>query len=91
MTLSEVMVVTFAVLRLGRGILTPRLVRTTAKCLAACAVVIAIDRRLAELAELRLVLDLLGYVAVVLVLRAVNVRELRELLRSARDPGSEPA
>jgi hypothetical protein len=78
-------------LRLGRGILTPRLMRTTAKCILACAVVIVVDRRLTQLAELRLVIDLLAYVAVVLAVRAVNVRELRELLRSARDTRSEPA
>jgi O-antigen/teichoic acid export membrane protein len=91
MTLSEVMVVTLALLRLGRGILTPRLVRTTTKCLLACAVVVVIDRRLSELAELRLVIDLVCYVAIVLLVGAVNLRELRGLLRTARQTGGEPA
>jgi O-antigen/teichoic acid export membrane protein len=87
MTLSEGLVVTLALLRLGSGILTPRLVRATGKCFAACALVIAIDRRLSMFAELRLAIDLLSYFAIVLVLRAVNVRELRELVRSARETG----
>lgn len=91
MTLSEVMVVSLALWRLGRGILTPRLVRTTTKCLVACAVVVVIDRRLTELAELRLVIDLVCYVAIVLLLGAVNLRELRDLLRTARQTGGEPA
>jgi O-antigen/teichoic acid export membrane protein len=91
MTLSEMMVVTFAMLRLGRGILTPRLVRTTAKCLTACAVVIALDRRLSALSELRLCIDLTCYLAVVIALRAVSLRELRELARSARQTRGEAA
>jgi O-antigen/teichoic acid export membrane protein len=91
MTLSEVMVVTLALLRLGRGILTPRLLRATAKCLVACAVVIAIDRRLTALSELRLVIDLACYLIVVVLLRAVSLRELRELVRSARETRGEPA
>jgi O-antigen/teichoic acid export membrane protein len=85
MTVSEVIVVTLALLRMGRGILTPRLTRATLKCSVACAVVTLFDRSIAELGLPRLVLDATLYAVIVLALRAVNVRELRELVRSARE------
>lgn len=91
MTVSEGLVMTLAVLRLGRSILTPRLVRATLKCLIACAVVVLVDRSLAPLGLMRLVLDALCYAAVVLALRAVSLGELRELVRSAREAKPQPS
>jgi O-antigen/teichoic acid export membrane protein len=85
MMVSEAMVVTLALLRMGRGILPPRLTRATLKCSVACAVVTLFDRSIAELGLIRLVLDAALYAAIVLALRAVNVREIRELVRSARE------
>jgi O-antigen/teichoic acid export membrane protein len=92
MTLSEMIVVTLALLRLGRGLLTPRLVRAVLKCSIACVIVFAIDRKLeASLGRLRLLVDIICYVAIALASRAVDLREVRNFIRSARDTSGEPA
>jgi hypothetical protein len=62
------------------------------KCSIACVIVVVIDRKLeAPLGELRLLVDIGCYVAIALALRAVDLREVRDFIRSARDTSGEPA
>ena len=51
---------------------------------------IVIDQNLTRDAGLRLAIDAMSYVAIVLVSRAVDLRELRALVRAARNIRGEP-
>ncbi|HKU36901.1 MAG TPA: oligosaccharide flippase family protein [Polyangiales bacterium] len=88
---TEVLVVGLAVARIGRGILTPRLGRALFKSLAICAIVVFFDRMLPRAPLVRLPLDLLVYGMLAIGLRALDVRELRRLVRSVRAARIEPS
>ena len=84
LALTEVIVVGLAFARMGPGLLTARLVKAVGKSLVACAVVVGVHWRFAGYGDARLVLDLLVYGLFALVLRVVDFRELRQLVRDVR-------
>jgi O-antigen/teichoic acid export membrane protein len=76
--------VSSAMLRVvGRGAFDGPTVRMLAKSLAACAVVVAVDRLLAGLAWARLAIDASTYLAIVLATGALRVRELTKVVAAA--------
>ncbi|HKP63957.1 MAG TPA: oligosaccharide flippase family protein [Polyangiales bacterium] len=88
---TEVLVVALAVVRIGRGILTARLMRAVTKSLVICVVVAGFDHMLPPAPLLRLPLDLLVYGMLAIGLRAIDLRELNHLIRSVKAARSEPS
>ena len=84
LSITEVLVVVLAVVRIGRGILTARLMRALVKSLVICVVVIGFDHMLPRAPLLRLPLDLLVYGMLAIGLRAIDLRELSNLIRSVK-------
>ncbi len=88
---TEVLVVALAIVRVGTGLLTPRLVKAVLKSLVVCAIVVAIDRALRDLGSARLLLDLAFYAGLALAFRVIDVRELRQLVRNVKSARHEPS
>lgn len=95
--LTEICVLTPMLYILGRRIIDARLMRMVVKSFGAAILIFVIDRLLKPwIGFYRLPLDLLGYVSLILVTRAVDVRETiewtREILRRRKEGSdSSPA
>jgi hypothetical protein len=76
--------VTVAMLALtGRDAFDRRILLMIAKCAVACVIAVAIERSLAFLGPVRLVPAAAGYLAFVVVSRALPLREMVAMVRGA--------
>jgi len=85
MVLTEAVVTTILVVRMGRKAFDRRNLVMLTKTLGICVFVFAMDRFLLPLGSVRLVCDALAYVGLALVTGAVRLEDLRAVLRLVRN------
>jgi len=85
MVLTEAVITTILVVRMGRNAFDRRNLVMLAKTLVICAVVFAMDRAILFMGPMRLLCDALAYVGLALVTGAVRLEELRAVIKLARN------
>jgi O-antigen/teichoic acid export membrane protein len=80
---TELAVTAAMLLLVGRSALDRRVLTMVAKCLVGCVIAVAIDRACAFLGPLRLVPAAAGYLAFVLLSRALPIKEIVGMVRGA--------
>jgi O-antigen/teichoic acid export membrane protein len=88
---TEVAVTTAMLVMVGRSALDRRVLTMVVKCAVGCAIAVALDRACAFLGPLRLVPAAAGYLAFVLLSRALPIGEIAGMVRGAyRRPAPDP-